>query len=229
LDWAYSADFARRFKLDESKIEKMSPGLHAIEFRLEKSANSNISFECLIDLYISNDLKFQFPESNPSGNLSVVNHLNNTFPYTNRTKNDKHFYIDDTLYNISVSNRYTIKPFTNNFGHTPLFINTFRKNAFDNIHYLSIKTPNCAELLPPKYGMDILLRKKNNKKYQAEFTPNDVLRVPVPNGLHVRICPYIEKNAYLSLDKQLRNSPEMKDILRRSKEKINNYPFCCKK
>ena len=78
-DWAYSEEFAKRFKRDESKIEEMTPGLLAVEFRLLLSHNKGKAYECYIDLYLDKNVNIQFPEIHRSGSLNEIKQLNRNF------------------------------------------------------------------------------------------------------------------------------------------------------
>lgn len=227
-DWAYSAEFAKRFKLDENKVEEMTPGLFAVEFRLLLSHNIGKAYECSIDLYLDKDVNIQFPEMNRSGNLNEVKQLNRKFPFMNRSESDKSTYVDEFLYDVSATNKFVIEPFTDNFeGQRVIKIESYRKDVFSGINFLSLSAMNCSEVLPPQYGFDILLRKIGVMKYQADFTQKDVVRISIPKALHQRICPYIEKAAYLSLNKLLKNTPNLRELYRVSKGKMNNYPLGC--
>ncbi len=228
-DWAYSQAFARRFNLDESKVEDMTPGLLAVEFRAEASANKGVSHSCYFNIFVDDSLPIQYPEERSAGYFADLQHINKRLPWEHRQPRDKNAQPDEWMYLAALTVENITKPLVSETeSRVSLEISSYRKRTFEGVSYLSLKKFDCSAILPPRYKLQILLRRKGQNKSIVNIDYGSLVKLSVPGKLHSRICPYIEKISYLSLNKLLVNEPELLNLYKENKQKLNEYPLGCK-
>lgn len=225
-DIAYSKAFADKYQLDKSKVEKLSHGLQAIEFIVKKSQVDFKEYECFFDLYLNKSLGIRLPEKSEQGSISSYE---NTYRLFNKkSKHRKHivnrmYRYKGLVRGLSIS---LDKDGDSEQSHgVSIFL--YKKNLTETLNYIRLRDYSCSAISPPKKGYSFWFKNIKFKKRGIAYNKSDNVIFNLPEKLHKRICPLVEKASYLNLEKQLADDAGLTKEMIEYKTEINNYPHGC--
>jgi len=233
-DMAYTREFSKRFSLPLEKIEKLEPGLQAIGFRVETATgvpaeiNTHI---CYIDLFFNKDVNISYPEKFGQGGYSIYE---NIFQYELDTYKDSPEFDKTRLKYLSKAVvRNTNVKSKKRHSEYGLTMRVYKKDVLKGINFFSFQTTECGVIAAPVDWMKteiIIQRDSTNKDVNntEKFTTKDFFIFKIPPVLHKRICPTVEKIAYLSSEKMLNvSNPDLKKWYQQEKIQVNKYDPSC--
>ncbi len=206
----------------------MPQGLFAVEFRSVKSKENILSHECYFGLYVDSELGIQYPEDRESGSLVTLHQLIQSIPFELRGSSDKLDIFASNMYLAATSVREIKEPYKTEYqSRGGIAITAYRKNAYPGINYLSLKMTICSDFLSSHFKSQFLFRKRGVTAPIPSLELLDFIKLDIPEKFHQRICPYIEKIAYLTLNKHLVDATELRAAFIVTKDTMNNYPLGC--
>ncbi|MDH5571445.1 MAG: hypothetical protein OEY89_06745 [Gammaproteobacteria bacterium] len=235
-DIAYTADFAKRFKLSNDKVEKLEPGLQAIGFRAVRATGDfarAYTHACYFDLFVNSDLDIYYPENIQSNGYQISNEILNysliTLNKDQRLEKTRLDYLDKVrLRNMNLKKN----DLHSEFG---LSIENYRKDLLKGLSVISVRTLGCENIAAPVDWLStmLILQRTTAKKPMSaydEYTEDYFFISKIPSNLHTRLCPVIEKISYLSLERTFETDPNLKEMMIDVKISRNLYePACIKK
>ncbi len=225
-DIAYSKAFAEKYKLDASKIEKLSEGLQAIEFIISKVDKEYQDYECSFVLYLSQGLGIRFPESADQGEFkpySDIYQITKNLPPKLRKR-----FKERSSYR-GWGNGLSLKGDKNGDSilRMSLTLSAYKKGILDGLDYVRFDNVSCNYIDTSKHGYEFWMENNAAPVFgMAEYRKQNVI-VKLPNKMHKRMCPYLEKAISINVDKFYEIEKDLFESTKKEKVVINNFPYGC--
>ena len=225
-DIAYSKTFAGKYKLDTSKIERLSDGLQAIEFIVKKSQVDFIEYECFFDLYLDKNQGIRLPEKAEQGAISNYENTYHIFNKKSKSRNDivnKIYHYKGLVRGVSVAKGVD----GNSEQRHGIDLFQYKKNLTKYLNYVRLRDYSCGAISSPHKGYTFWFKNIKSPKNGVAYKRSDNVIFKLPAGLHKRLCPLVEKAAHINLEKQLSSDPALLKEMIEYKTEMNNYSDGC--
>jgi len=225
-DIAYSKAFAEKYKLDQSKIEKLSDGLQAIEFLITKVDKEYQAYECSFVLYLNQGLGISFPESTDQGELRIYSDI---YKITkNLLPNQREIFNKRSLYR-GWGSGLSLKRDKNGDSilRSSLTLSAYKKDILNELDYVRFDNVSCNYIDTSKHGYEFWMQSDNAPESgMAEYRKQNVV-VELPRGMHKRMCPFLEKAISINVDKFYETENDLYESTKKEKVGINHFPYGC--
>ena len=225
-DIAYSKSFANKYKLDKSKVEKLSHGLQAIEFIISKVDREYQNYECSFTLYLSQGLGIRFPENADQGEFrpySDLDQITKNLPPKLRKRTKEWAEYKGWGRGLSLK----LDKNGDSILNTSLTLSAYKKAILDDLDYVRFDNVSCNFIDTSKHGYEFWMENNTAPVFRmAEYRKQNFI-VELPIKMHERMCPYLEKAISINVDKFYEAEKDLFESTKKEKVVINHFPYGC--